>query len=64
MTGKKIRRIRREKEITQLELCGLAGGKYTQTMLSKIELGERKLTIDELKDFAKALNISIYELIE
>ena len=62
-TGKKIRQIRRSKELTQLQLCELAGSKYTQAMLSNIESGERNITVDELKDFAKALNIEVIDLI-
>ena len=41
----------------------MAGEKYSQVMLSKIESEERNVTVDELKDFAKALNIEVIDLI-
>jgi len=62
--GKKIRTIRRSKDITQNQLCEIAGTKYNQKMLSLIEKGERKVTVEEAKDFAKALDVDILDIIE
>jgi len=48
--------------MSQRELARLAG--LTQSQLSKIENGNRKITAEELQKLAKALGVSVTELIE
>lgn len=53
----KIRVAREEKGLTQLEAAKLV--KKTQSYISKIESGQRKIDIIQLKEFSKIYNKDI-----
>lgn len=56
-----IRSRRKELKMTQLELAQLVG--YTsRSMVAMIERGKVDLPSSKVKQFAKALNISVYDL--
>ena len=54
MIGNEIKRIRKEKKMTQKELCD---GICSQAEISKIENGRNSPTIDLLQQIAKRLRI-------
>ena len=59
--GNNIRRLRRADHLSQeqfAELCGLH-----RTYVGAIERGERNVTISTLEVIAKALNVSVPELL-
>lgn len=61
MLNDKIRKVRREKDISQALLAEKIG--LNQTQLSKIEKGIRKVDAIELKKIADALGVNINELL-
>jgi transcriptional regulator with XRE-family HTH domain len=64
--GAAIRRVRSEQGVTQEELAERAtepGVEFTPLMISKIEREARKVTIDEALALARALNITVDELV-
>ncbi|WP_434290863.1 helix-turn-helix domain-containing protein [Clostridium botulinum] len=61
-TGEKIRILREKYKITQCELSKKTN--LTQSQVSKIEKGKRKITDVDLKEIAKALHVTIQELLE
>lgn len=61
--GKRIRKIREEKGITQTELSKICGFS-SYTSISKIEAGERKLSNENLVKIANALHVKPHTLIE
>jgi len=61
MIGKRIAYFRNSKKMSQEELGRLVN--IQQTLISRIERGERKVTTDELRKFATALNVTMTELL-
>lgn len=58
----KIKNFRKEKELTQVELAKQAG--IAQSFLSNIENGRQSPSLKNLQKIAKALDISLNELLE
>jgi transcriptional regulator with XRE-family HTH domain len=59
--GKKIREIRKGQGLTQVQLadiCCLLGFDLSRSTLAKVESQNRQVTDYEIRDFAKALNVS------
>lgn len=61
MIGYKIQFFRKKLRISQKELGEKV--ELDQTLISRIERGERKVTSDELSLFAKALEIPVTKLL-
>lgn len=59
--GRNIKRIRKEKGILQQDLAAMCN--YEVSAMSRIEAGRSNFTIGTLNKIAKALNISIKELL-
>ena len=65
ITGKYIKKIRKEKKITQEDLCArmqVMGYQISRSDISKIENGKRFISDFEVVGFAKALKVSILDL--
>lgn len=60
--GAKIRKVRRQKDLTQEKLAELAGVDYTY--LNMIEAGKRNPSIKKLAKIARALSVSLSELLK
>lgn len=60
--GKKIKNLRKEQNLSQEELANKAG--LHRTYIGMIERGERNITLINMEKLAKALNISLYKLLE
>ena len=63
--GKKIKELRKEKKITQEDLCArmqVMGYKISRSDISKLENGKKFISDFEVYGFAKALKVSILEL--
>ena len=63
--GENIKRIRREKKITQEDLCArmqVMGYQISRSDISKLENGKKFIADFEVYGFAKALKISILDL--
>jgi len=58
--GDKVRELRKEKELSQEELADKAG--LHRTYIGMIERGEKNITLTNIEKIAKALAISIKEL--
>jgi transcriptional regulator with XRE-family HTH domain len=58
--GQRIRRIREKKGLSQLTLA-LALGK-TQAYISKLEKGERRISLESLMEISKILNVPVEEI--
>ena len=56
-----LRKAREEKGLTQTELAEKLG--QTQSFISKVERGERRLDVVELRSFCLALGISFRKFI-
>lgn len=56
MIGNHIHDIRLNRKISQQELGRLVG--LDQTSISRVEKNKRKVTVDELMKFARALNVT------
>ena len=59
--GHNIKRLRKEKGLTQAELAKRIG--KDSSYISKLENNETKGNFDTLSDIARALDVSIYELL-
>lgn len=57
-----VRELREQKHLTQKELAEKIGS--DQTFISKIEIGERRLDIIELKYICDALEIELTEFVK
>ena len=60
--GQAVRRLRREKNISQeafADMCGLH-----RTYISDIELGKRNVSLENIEKMANALDITLPELFE
>ncbi|MFE4201995.1 helix-turn-helix domain-containing protein [Aneurinibacillus aneurinilyticus] len=62
MIGTRITTFRKQKKMSQNELGVLTN--LDQTLISRIERGQRKVTADEITLFAKALGVSVAELLD
>lgn len=58
--GKRIRKLRKDKDVSQEQLALTAG--IERSYLGSIERGERSPTLDKIASIAKALKIPIKEL--
>lgn len=62
--GKKIRKVRLEKGLTQLDLVGKMQGDIDVTNISRIEAGRTNPTIFTIYRLAEALEVSILDLLK
>lgn len=62
--GKKIRKVRLEKGLTQLDLVGRMHGDIDVSNISRIEAGRTNPTIFTLYRLADALEVSILDLLK
>lgn len=65
ITGKNIKKIRKDKKITQEDLCArmqVMGYQISRSDISKLENGKRFISDFEVVGFAQALKIDILEL--
>lgn len=58
--GKRIKELRKEKEITQIDLAAKIG--IDRSYLGFIERGERNVSFDVMAEIAKALDVGMNEL--
>jgi transcriptional regulator with XRE-family HTH domain len=56
-----IRRLRRERELSQEELASLCG--LHRTYVGSVERGERNITLGSLELFAAALDVTAIDLL-
>ena len=61
MIGSHIRELRSARRMSQDELGKLVD--IDQTLISRVERNHRKVTVDELPKFAKALGVSTEDLL-
>lgn len=59
--GSRIRKVRKQRNLTQEKLADLAGIDYTY--LNMIEAGKRNPSIKKLAKIARALQVSLTELL-
>lgn len=59
--GKNVARLRKEQNMTQEDLCGLA--EIDRSYLSELENGKMNVTVKALVNIAKALNCDLSDLI-
>lgn len=65
VTGKNIKKIRKDKKITQEDLCArmqVMGYQISRSDISKLENGKRFISDFEVVGFAQALKVEILEL--
>lgn len=65
ITGKNIKTIRKEKKVTQEDLCArmqVMGYQISRSDISKLENGKKFIADFEVYGFAKALKVSILDL--
>lgn len=65
ITGKNIKNIRKDKKITQEDLCArmqVMGYQINRSDISKLENGKRFISDFEIVGFAKALKVNILDL--
>jgi len=65
IAGKNIKKIRKEKKITQEELCArmqVMGFKISRSDISKLENGKRFINDVEILGFSDALKVPILDL--
>jgi len=62
MIHEKIKKLRTDNNISQEELAKMMG--VSRPTLSQIELGERKLKVDEIQKLASIFEISLSDLLE
>lgn len=65
ISGKNIKQIRKDKKITQEDLCArmqVMDFKISRSDISKLENGKRFITDVEVVGFSKALKVSILDL--
>ena len=64
--GKKVRELRKQRGLTQEQLSAqlqTAGCDVTRSALAKIEVGQRHLSIDELKLLKELLKVDYADLL-
>lgn len=59
--GENMRRIREEKKMSQGDICRILD--FDRSHVSNIENGKQNPTLDTIEKIAKALNVSIKELL-
>ena len=59
--GKKLRELRKEKNMTQIQLDNAIG--FTQKTICSLELGKYQPSLQKLVKIAKYFNVSIDDLI-
>lgn len=59
--GNNVRRIRKQKSLSQEELADLAG--LHRTYIGMIERGEKNITLNNIEKIAKALEVNIKDLL-
>lgn len=67
ITGNNILRIRKEKKVTQEDLCArmqVMGYQISRSDISKLENGKKFIADFEVYGFAKALKVSISDLFD
>lgn len=67
ITGNNILRIRKEKKVTQEDLCArmqVMGYQISRSDISKLENGKKFIADFEVYGFAKALKVSILDLFD
>ncbi len=67
ITGKNIKKIRKENKITQEELCArmqVMGYQISRSDISKLENGKKFIADFEVFGFATALKVSILDLFQ
>ncbi len=67
ITGNNILRIRKEKKVTQEDLCArmqVMGYQISRSDISKLENGKKFIADFEVYRFAKALKVSISDLFD
>lgn len=65
ITGKNIKKIRKDKKITQEDLCArmqVMGYQISRSDISKLENGKRFISDFEVVGFSQALKVEILEL--
>lgn len=65
ITGKNIKKIRKENKITQEDLCArmqILGYQISRSDISKLENGKRFISDFEIIGFAQSLKVSILDL--
>lgn len=62
LLGQRISQIRKEKEVSQVELAEKLGTFHTQ--IGRIERGEVNCTINSLRHIAEELKVSLSELLD
>lgn len=62
MLGEKIRQLRRKARLSQQMLSDEVG--LRQSAISDIEKNRRRLWVDELPKFARALGVSVTDLLD
>lgn len=65
--GRKLRRLREEKDLTQEALSTklqLMGCDITRSALAKMEVGQRHIYADEIRLLRRILNVSYEDLLE
>ena len=65
IAGNNIKQIRKDKKITQEDLCArmkVLGFKISRSDISKLENGKRFITDTEVLGFSKALKVGILDL--
>jgi transcriptional regulator with XRE-family HTH domain len=60
-TGERIKKVRKQKGMTQKELADKLG--ITNNSLSRYEIGERQPPVDMLEKIANALGVQMWELL-
>lgn len=63
LVGKRIKEVRIQKGISQADLVGRMSGEIDPTNISRIEAGRTNPTIFTLYRIAKALEVSLNELL-
>ncbi|REJ91922.1 MAG: XRE family transcriptional regulator [Planctomycetota bacterium] len=58
--GRKLRTVRRSKGVSQEKLAALAG--LHRTYISSVERGERNISLLNIDRLARALNVSLRDL--
>lgn len=60
VVGQRLEKLRKRNHLTQCEVARRLG--YTQSLVSKVESGERSVPLIELWPYARALEVCPYEL--
>jgi transcriptional regulator with XRE-family HTH domain len=58
-----LRRLRRERELSQAQLAARAGSGFTQQYISGLERGLRPSRVSHLDRLARALDVDVIELL-